>query len=245
MFPSEQPVAATESAASAGTLQFRKAEMAGEQGTRVCSVCRQAIGGEYYQVNGAEAHGVCTQQVLAIHQRRGGAAEFGRAVACGLGAAISGSISFMIVTYTHIPFRTWLSILIGIVVAKAIVYGSRGCRGRRYQVLAVLLTYGSITTSYVPLVAQGFSQAAKKAQEKKGIAQNAASAPAETQKVGAAGLAVGTVFLFVFSLAAPLVMLGSAWGWFNLLIIAFGLMRAWRGTAAIATKVTGPFAATL
>ena len=240
MFPSEQPVAAAESAASADTLQFRKAEMAGEPGTRVCSVCRQQIDGDFYQVNGADAHGVCTQQVLTVHQRRGGAAEFGRALACGLGVAIGGAILFLIVTYTRIPFRTWLSILIGIGMAKAIIYGSRGCRGRRYQVLAIVLTYGSITTSYVPEVAQGFAKAAEHVKQEKGITH---PLPVEVTKVSGVRFGIGVIFLLLFALLIPFFMLGTAWGWFNLLIIAFGLMRAWKGTAPIATKITGPFAA--
>jgi hypothetical protein len=55
-----------------------------------------------------------------------------------------------------------IAIAVGYMVGKAVRAGSRGLGGRPQQILAVLLTYFSITTSYV---AVGFYQMAKNPQQ--------------------------------------------------------------------------------
>src|SRR5205807_674052 len=53
---------------------------------------------------------------------------------------------------------TLLSILVGIMVGKAMMHGSGGRGGRKLQIVAVLLTYGSITTGYVPSILKGLRE---------------------------------------------------------------------------------------
>jgi hypothetical protein len=225
---------------SAETLQFRKAEIPAEAGVRTCAVCRQPVEGEYYQINGANACAACAQQRLAGQQRRGGWPEFSRAALFGLGGAFGGALLFALVSYaTHMTFSL-LSIVVGVMVGKAVLLGSRGCRSRRYQVLAVLLTYGAITTSYIPDLVSEFKQYQAKA-KKGSVASAAAPAPTTAKRFGVVGIAVLLVFLIAVSLAAPFLMLASGAGFFNLIIIGIGLFQAWKLTKPDRAKVMGPY----
>lgn len=241
----ENPAAAP----AADTLQFRKAEMAAESTGRLCSVCQQPISGDYYQINGANGCASCAQHVTTLLKRRSGWPEFGRAALFGLGGAIAGSLLYALVSYaTHMSFSL-LAIVVGIMVAKAVLAGSRGCRGRRFQVLAVLLTYGSITSSYIPAMITGVtkSQAKRKAASAaKSAPATPTTAPATTAPkppLGLLGLALGLIFFLVLALIAPFLMLTSVSGLINLLIIGIGLMQAWRRTKAIDVTVVGPYPA--
>jgi hypothetical protein len=230
MFPPQQPE----------TLQFRKAEIAAEAGGRACAICRQPVEGEYYQINGSSACAACAQQRLAVQQHRGGWPEFGRAALFGLGGAIAGALLFVLVSYaTHMTFGL-LAIVVGVMVGKAVLLGSRGCRGKRYQVLAVLLTYGAITTSYIPEMISEVTQYRAK-QKKVSAASAAAPAPFTGQKLGVIGIALAVVFLIAIALAAPFLMLASGAGFFNLIIIGIGLFQAWKLTKPDRALVMGPY----
>jgi hypothetical protein len=230
------------SPAAAETLQFRKAEIAAEAGARACAICRQPVEGEYYQINGSHACAACAQQRIAVQQQRGGWSGFGRAALYGMGGAVAGSLLFMLVSYaTHMTFSL-LAIVVGVMVARAVLLGSRGCRGKRYQVLAVLLTYGAITSSYIPEMVSGLKQ--YQAKHKKAPAVSAAvPAPSTLPKLGVVGMALLLVFLIVLCLAAPFQMLASGGGIFNLIIIGIGLFQAWKLTKPDRTPVLGPYAA--
>jgi hypothetical protein len=240
-----EPAKADPAAApSADTLQFRKAEIVTEATGRACTVCQQPVSGEYYQINGADGCASCAKQVIAIQQRRGGWTEFGRAALFGLGAAIAGALLFAIVSYaTHMTFSL-LAIVVGVMVAKAVLIGSRGCRGRRFQVLAVLLTYGSITTSYIPDLIAGIANSAGQAEGRDAQKLAAPSAtPTPAKPVSGAQLALGLAFLTGIALVAPFLMLTDISGIINLVIIGIGLMQAWRRTRPIQAVVVGPYAA--
>ena len=131
-----------------------------------------------------------------------------------------------------------LAILVGIMVGKAMVRGSGGRGSRRLQIAAVLLTYGSITTGYIPTIIKGFQEL----DQKKGFsaaAQQKQAAPG--RKVGAGGVALGIALLLVIGLAAPLLSLTEGFsGILGIVIIFFGLRQAWRLTAADPAVLSGP-----
>ena len=240
-----EPAKSGEAAApAADALQFRKAEMAAENTGRVCKVCRQPVSGEYYQINGADGCASCTQHLAAFQKRRGGWPEFGRAALFGLGAAVAGSLLYALVSYaTHMNFAL-IAIVVGVIVAKAVLAGSRGCRGRRFQVLAVLLTYGSITTSYIPELITGITEIQKTKQKKTGSAEKSAPpAPTTAKSMNGAQLVFGLVFLVILALIAPFFGLTSFSGLIHLIIIGIGLMQAWRRTKAINVVIAGPYPA--
>jgi hypothetical protein len=232
--------AATQIPPAAEALQFRTAEIAAKLGGRACAICRRPVEGDYYQINGASACAACAQQRLAGQQRRGGWPEFGRAALFGLGGAFAGALLFAVVSYaTHMTFGL-LSIVAGVMVGKAVLRGSRGCRGRRFQVLAVLLTYGAITTSYLPEMYSEYKQYQAK-HKKDSAASGAAPAPTTVRKFGGARIVIGLILLIAVSLAAPLLMLSNGAGIFNLIIVGIGLFQAWKLTKPDRALVLGPY----
>jgi hypothetical protein len=76
---------------------------------------------------------------------------FLRGLLFGAGGALVGLILYSavgIITGLAIGF---VSLAVGYIVGKAILLGSRGVGGRRYQIAALLLTYGSVSMSAVPI----------------------------------------------------------------------------------------------
>ena len=228
---------------AAESLQFRTAEIPGS-GRQTCSVCRTAFDGEYYHLAGLVTCPACAQERLADKQRKGGWAEFGRAALFGLGAAVAGSALYAIVAYaTNMQFSL-LAIVVGIMVGKAVLYGSRGIRGRRYQVLAVLLTYGSITSSAIP---EMIGELRKLEQQKTGQQKAeapAAAAPNQAEAPPSFGAFVVAMLLLIgLALLLPFFGIASVSGILNVLIIGIGLMQAWRRTQADDAAIAGPYQA--
>src|SRR5215469_14178045 len=76
---------------------------------------------------------------------------FPRALLFGLvGAAIGLALyaAFVIITNVEIGY---VSLAVGFIVAKAMLIGSKGIGGRRYQVTAVVLTYFAVSLSFIPI----------------------------------------------------------------------------------------------
>jgi hypothetical protein len=78
-------------------------------------------------------------------------AAFVRALLFGAGGAILGLIlysAFGIITGLVIGY---LSLGVGYVVGKAMMFGSKGIGGRRYQIAAVGFTYAAVALSAIPM----------------------------------------------------------------------------------------------
>ena len=78
-------------------------------------------------------------------------AAYVRAIPFGVGAAILGMIlyaTFAIVTGIVIGYA---ALAVGWLVGKAMITGSNGVGGRRYQIVAVLLTYAAVSTAAIPV----------------------------------------------------------------------------------------------
>jgi|GEM_PF-312288 len=132
------------------TPQFSKAEYIGEAGTDRCSFCRQPIAGSYYRVSEAMTCPTCAAAAHSASPRDTHAA-FVRALLFGAGGAILGLIlysAFGIITGLVIGY---LSLGVGYVVGKAMMYGSKGIGGRRYQIAAVGFTYAAVALSAIPM----------------------------------------------------------------------------------------------
>jgi hypothetical protein len=244
---------------SGGTddLQFQKAEFSG----RTCVVCKSVIGDKYYQIQGRDACATCAE--VRVHARYLGdsGSKTIRALLWGSGAAILGSAAFAAVAFMGARLAI-LSIGIGWLVGTAIKKGTEGHTSRKYQVMAVLLTYMAIATSYIPLVivqmaktrAKNSAKAAAAAATplKPGVTGTAiAPLPDSTPKprpAGPAGLALGQAAASIVTLAAlavalPLVVAFRTMpsGLITLLIIFFGLQQAWKQTAPDEALVLGPY----
>lgn len=147
------------------SLQFDVATPAAPSGSATgaaanvptCARCTKPITGEYYTVTG-ETGGTlvycatCRQEAEGQVASGASAGSFGRAVLFGSGAAALGAtIWYAVSALTGWNFGL-IAILVGFLVGTAVNKGSRGRGGRRYQLLAVGLTYAAITVSYVPIV---------------------------------------------------------------------------------------------
>jgi hypothetical protein len=225
---------------AAESLQFRKAETTPEK--RSCTFCREPISDAYYHIGGRVACPACAQARSEGQARRGGMPELGRAFLYGLGAALAGSALFAVVALVaHIRLGL-LAIVVGVMVGKAVVHGARGCRGRRFQILAVLLTYFSIGSSYVPLF---IAEAREHRAAKIAASGNQPSSPHAVRPAAAvAGLVFALVILTVLSLIAPFLELAGGFsGVIGLVIVFIGLRQAWHYARADEAPIMGPYTA--
>jgi hypothetical protein len=232
----------------ADDLQFQKAEFtATADADSRCALCRSAIGDVYYHLGGSKICKVCAGQKQATLEPVRGRV-FGKSVLYGLGAAVAGSALYGIVLLATGAEFALLSILVGIMVGKAMMHGSGGRGGRKLQIVAVLLTYGSITTGYVPSILKGLREKPLKTE-----ASNKAASPARVRTEAFVKTPIGkvvavAVFLAVvvgLSLIFPFLMITQGFsGILGVAILFFGLQRAWIKTKADGRILMGPYPAT-
>jgi hypothetical protein len=74
-----------------------------------------------------------------------------RALLFGAGAAVAGLILYSIFGIVTGLVIGYLSLGVGYLVGKAMMMGSRGVGGRRYQIAAVLYTYMAVSMSAIPI----------------------------------------------------------------------------------------------
>src|ERR1039457_1267879 len=205
-------------------LQFQHAEPIGdaasEGSAQICAACKQPVGDTFYQ---AQSHMVCPPCATRIQAAQQAAPPLSlmRAALYGGAAALGGCAFYALVAIVLHAEIGIIAILVGWMVGKAIRHGSYGRGGRRQQILAVLLTYFAITTSYIPV---GLYQDAR--EEQTNNAPISSSAP----RAARPRMPFATVALFLLVLAAvgPFVSLTSGFSaWISLFILFIGLQYAW------------------
>ena len=222
-------------------LQFQKAEFVSAEPELRCASCQSKISDCYFHVAGAVTCPVCAQHRQMLQGHSQGQPSFLRAALYGLRAAVAGSIVYALVSLTGFQFSI-VAIVVGVMVGKAIRHVTQGKSSLRYQVLAVVLTYGAITTSFVPLMIRDAAQS-RKARLAKNTPADASKPPIAKKPVTAGGFLFAIVFLIGIGLAAPFLILLShpASGVLNLFIIGIGLMQAWRITRPDQALIMGPY----
>jgi hypothetical protein len=226
------------------TPQFGTAEYTGSPGGDHCQFCHQPIGGNYYRANGAMTCPACAEKMRGELARDTHAA-YVRAILFGVGAATLGMIlyaTFAIVTGIVIGYA---ALAVGWLVGKAMIKGSNGVGGRRYQIAAVLLTYAAVSTAAIPVWIHFSgehkqSQRQQTVQSEEGSESGAQEEPASRTRPGMLS-ALGTLVLL--GLASPFLEfssnpLGAAIG---LVILFVGMRFAWQMTGARPLQVLGPF----
>lgn len=237
-----------------GELQFDRAEYIAPAPAAACRACGQPIRDVYYDVAGQpfcqSCHGHLQTALVGGSKPR----RFLRATLYGGLAGLVGAVLYYGITAaTNINFGL-ISVLVGLMVGKAVKKGSDGRGGWFYQGLAMLLTYLAIVLTYIPPVIQGIAAAHG---EKPAAAQGQAANAAEAQ-VEADAEAIAQADLPVQVDAGPsfgevLVALASLFGlvlalpvWANLdspiglIIVAIGLYEAWTINRCVPLAIKGP-----
>jgi len=226
---------------ASGTPQFAVAEYSSSPAEAICKSCAQKISGAFYRVNGAPTCTECTQR-LQREVPQDSHTALVRGMLFGVGAAVVGFVIYVVFSLTTGLVIGYVSLAVGYLVGKAIVLGSRGIGGRRYQIAAVLLTYVAVSLAAVP-IAVSVHMKHKSAQQHAQVSDTAAT-PAATPVAAppprmSFAKAIGT--LAVLGLASPLLELASPMhGIIGLIILLVGLRIAWQLTAGKPLDISGP-----
>jgi hypothetical protein len=217
---------------SNGVPQFARAEYSAGAGEPACKSCGQPIRGAYYQVNGAVTCSNCAQ-LVKDQILRDSHSSLARGVLFGIGGAILGLVLYVAVALTTGLIIGFVSLAVGYIVGKAVVMGSGGLGGRRYQIAAVLLTYMAVSLAAVPIaISQQMKQ--RSAQQH---AQVSGSATANAPMSPAKALAT----LALLGLASPFLALADpAHGIIGLIILFVGVRIAWRIATGRPVTILGP-----
>jgi hypothetical protein len=181
-----------------------------------CAVCGGLVSGQKYLLNAQPA---CQRCAVAAGAPVDSSAAFTTAVVYGIGAAFAGLAFYAGFTIAFHFYIGYVALGVGWMIAKAMMAGSKGIGGRKYQIVAVILTYFAISLASVPiLVAEAY------------------------EKGQAIDWAQFAGVLVVYGIASPILDIagGMAFGLIGLLILFVGCRIAWRLTAAKKVIVAKP-----
>jgi hypothetical protein len=245
-----QPAEATE-------LQFDRAEFGGQPASQTCAACQQPIADRYFDVNGQITCPTCRETIATTLERNPGATAPLIALAAGLAGGLVGALLYYAVLKITGYEIGLIAIVVGLLVGRAVRWGSGGRGGRVYQVMAVAITYLAIVSTYVPFIVEGIrNQAATQTAQQAATSEaTPATTPApgagpsgvEASNASAAGepmtggsVAIALFLLFLLLLATPfLAGFQNIIGW---LIIGFALWEAWKSNRRVPLAIAGPFA---
>jgi hypothetical protein len=212
----------------------------------VCAGCKEGIQTQYYDVNGNALCGTCRSAVSAAAETPTGMLPILKAAGLGAGAGIVGaSVYYGVIAIAHLEIGI-VAILIGYMVGYSVRKGADGRGGRRFQVLAAVLTYCSVALAYAPLAVQQTREAkaatATTLSQGSQGSQGSKGAGPEARPSGARIL-LGVVLLGGVIAALPvLVVVGSfPSGLISAVIIFIGMRQAWKMTGAPVLTILGPY----
>ena len=241
---------------SPGLPQFGTAEYKSSPSGDICRVCGQALPGIYYRANRAMVCTGCMERVR-VSVPKDSHSAFVRGLIFGFGGFLIGLVAYSTVTILLEGFTIgYFSFAVGFIVGKAMMMGSKGIGGRRYQIVAAILTYAAVSISAVPISiyfqvkhrppvqvqkqSAGDSNSAQPQSGDSGSESGAGQSRAAQPKIGFAG-AVG--LLLLLGLASPFLGFSNpVFGILNLIILLVGIQIAWRLTrGAPKIVIDGPF----
>lgn len=239
-------------------LQFDQAEYTAAAPAATCKLCSQPMKDVYYQFNGQAFCPACRERVQQALDSGTGLGRFGRATLYGSLAGLAGAaIYYGVREITGINFGL-ISILVGLMIGKAVQKGCNARGGWLYQGLAMFLTYTAIVLTYIPpmiemirhppdaAAAQAQPVQAQPAQARPGEPAGAprASAAEANDAPGSAlpgpvKYLIMAVVLIGFAYAIP-VLLGFQ-SLMGLIIVGIGLYEAWVINKRVPLVIGGPF----
>jgi len=197
--------------------QFARAEYAQSAATPTCQICMNQLAHEFFKLNGRPVCPACAAKAKE-GQAADGHSAFAQGLIYGTFAALVGLLFYAGFTIATHFYLGYVAVAVGWLVGKAMMKGSNGVGGLRYQIAAVALTYGAISLAAIPIM----------------IAE---IAPA--RDVDWASKIPQLVLLGIFS---PFIEITSGlFGIIGLVILFAGLRFAWRMTAAKRLVVAGPY----
>src|SRR5262245_24279563 len=235
------------------TPQFGTAEYQPNPGVNSCKTCGQTIIGKYFRVSGAMTCPSCADLTSrGLPTETHGA--YVRGILFGVVGAILGLIiysAFSIATGFQIGY---VSLLVGYIVGRAVLMGTSGMGGKRYQIVAALLTYAAVSMSAVPI---GLWYAAHEDGAKKpaiteqsiqpvdgtAVVAKESEPPEEAQpEAPAPNLLAAITSLMMIGLVSPFLELADPLsGLIGIVILFVGIRIAWRMTGGNNIQVTGPY----
>ena len=242
-----------------GELQFESVvPRADSAAATACAVCHTPLSIEYFDINGQQICRACSEWLAYQTATRREWGTLVRAGIAGAAAAILGAVLYFAVIAIS-GFEVGLvSIAIGYMVGYAVRLGTRGRGGRRFQVLALVLTYWAIGLAYSTLAIKAmFDDRAKdgaasiSGPQKSGAGTAQPAAPAtqppdarsDEGPVTGGQLVLGLLQLLGFTFVMPILAIAGSMpgGLLSGAIMVFGMMQAWKMTAAPVVTVTGPY----
>jgi len=226
------------------TPQFDTAEYANDLASTRCAVCQQPFTGASYRINGHPVCASCTDQ-FRNRAPRDSHASFVRALAFGIPAAILGLAAYAAFEVMTGWVIGYLALGVGYIVAKAMLMGSGGIGGRRYQIAAVVLTYAAVSMAAIPVA---LIEISKHRQPHESSAQTSSDGSQSDQQSSqppkhkmSRAQALG--YLAFLGLASPFLDLQSPLnGLIGLVILFVGIQIAWKMTAGPPVpEITGPY----
>ena len=257
-------------AAKSDALQFDRVVSAGapddasKSASVACANCGAAITTEYFHVGSHPVCAPCRDLVQARFAMPRGWGALAKAAVYGVGAAIAGAIIYYaVIAITNFEIGI-VAILIGYMVGYMVRKGAGG-GGRRFQILALVLTYWSVGLAYSPIAFKGAEKAEKNAVSK---TDSARALPRDSAAVAARGdsgitrspanatngakssppmtgskflIGIGAILFLTFVLPVLMVVGSMPSGILSGIIIFIGLRQAWRMTAVPVLTVSGPY----
>ena len=217
-----------------------------------CVGCRRPLRSEYFDVDGQSTCRSCRDQVARLAETPREWGVFFRACLFGFVAAVLGAIVYYaVIAITNFEIGI-VAIAIGYMVGQGIRMATQGRGGRRFQVVALVLTYWAVGLAYVPFVFSEISKpdTSEQASISTATVADAPDAPADEEPAPEASassdglnLPVALAILAGFSLLLPVLTVVSSMpgGVISAAIIAFGMQQAWRMTAAPQPQISGPY----
>jgi len=251
------------------TPQFGTAEYVGSPGNDHCQFCHQSITGSYCRVNDAMACLGCAEKARS-ELGKDTHGVYVRGLLYGIGAAIVGMILYATFAIATGIIIGYISLAVGWMIGKAILKGSGGVGGRRYQITAAALTYCAVSMAAVPIGIhysgkQQREQTQQQRQEQRqqldeeferqeeklnpnlnpNLAPNLNARGNPNVQVARPGLGKALAMLALIGIASPFIEIWEAGPSFStiigLVILVVGIRIAWRITGGRPLEIYGPF----
>ena len=218
-------------------------------GTAPCSECRGPIVDTYYEADQRVICAACQTRIASANANQHGEPRFLKALVFGIIAALGGAGAYFALLAVTGREMTLVLLVVGFIVGRAVRLGSGRRGGRRFQWLAVGLTYLAVVTTYVPFVMKGYSgRSSAVATETVAVPIPDASlftvaspppSPAPDPSLGATAFGFGALLLL--AVVAPL--LEGANNLLALVITLAALVQAWRMNRSTTVAISGPYRA--